>query len=316
MTAPVEVRVHGHDGTRLRTLAWPRRQAHGRIVIVHGLGEHAGRYAEVARALGEAGWSVAAFDLRGHGDSEGARGVLRSFDRHLDDLQAVLDVAGERLAGPERTVLLGHSMGGLVVIRHLQVAGARPAAAILSAPWLDTAAPVPRWKRAAASVLRRLAPDLTLAQGVRAEWLTRDPERARAWREDPRVHDRISTRLWDGVRDAQKRARGTPLDPGLPLLVLVPGDDPLVSADATEAWVARCAGPQTRVARLAGGRHEPFHDLDRVGVLGLVVEWLAGLAGAERGPPERVSFPDRRQPRADRPTGDGDLHRNGTRQPT
>lgn len=263
--------VVGAGGARLRTRLWPAGEPRGAVVVVHGFGEHSGRYVDVARFLTDRGWSVFAYDQRGHGESEGRRGRLRDFGVLLDDLDAVIADAERHPAGSGRPFLLGHSMGGLVVIRYLQTRGPACSGAVLSAPWLGTAVPVPWWKRLMAAVLRHLAPDLTVPTGMDAVLLTRDPDAQRAYREDPLVHGRVSTRLFDEVVDAQHEA----LSGGLPVpsLVLVPGDDGVADAERTLGWARGLPG-DADVVTLEGLRHEPFQEPEKEAVLTRVAAWL------------------------------------------
>jgi alpha-beta hydrolase superfamily lysophospholipase len=242
------------------------------VVVVHGLGEHAGRYAILAEALSARGYAVLSYDLRGHGKSEGLRGHVASFDMYLQDLARVISSAEECLPGPGPAFLYGHSMGGLVVLRHLQVGHATAPGVILSAPWLATAAPIPRWKLALASVLRRIAPWLAIPTSLDVEELTSDPELQRAYHADRLIGHRISVGLFDAVREAQARALAHgPVS--LPMLVLVPGEDRIMDSDLTLEW-ARGAGPLVEVLRLAGMRHEPHNEKGRAEVLAALADWL------------------------------------------
>ena len=107
--------IRTRDGLELVRRDWPSGDARGTIVVVHGLGEHIGRYAHVAARLNAGGWSVVGYDQRGHGASPGERGRIGSGEDLLADLAAVIDAVRSEHAGP--LVLLGHSLGGLVVGR-------------------------------------------------------------------------------------------------------------------------------------------------------------------------------------------------------
>src|SRR5574337_816817 len=115
MTAPLPERVSTADGLTLRLRHWPLDAARGTVLLVHGLGEHIGRYETVAAHLNRWGWSAAGYDQRGHGASDGPRGRLHRADDLLHDLSRVIDAL--RAAQPGRLVLLGHSLGGLVAAR-------------------------------------------------------------------------------------------------------------------------------------------------------------------------------------------------------
>jgi alpha-beta hydrolase superfamily lysophospholipase len=266
----------GAEGIALRWYRWDVAAARGGVLIVHGFGDHAGRYHDVARVLNARGYSVLAYDGRGHGASEGPRGHADSFELHLADLDAAWLEARRSLRGPH--FLYGHSFGGLTAMRWLQTRPQhRPAGVVLSAPWLATALRVPRFKLLAARILLRVAPSLAISSGANVpEHLTRDPERAAAYLNDPLVHHLISARFHAEALAAQAAAKAAPLPDGLAALLIVPGDDPLVDAGSTLAW-ARERGRGADVRVREGGRHELHNDIDRDEVLASVADWLDAL---------------------------------------
>lgn len=271
-------------GARLRALSWtPASGAAGCVVVVHGLGEHAGRYGRLAHRLNEAGFAVFAYDQRGHGESEGSRGRLARFDDLVDDLSDVAGRVRSRCDASRPVFVLGHSLGGLVVLRYLQRRPAGVAGAVLSAPWLATAVELPWWKERLARLLMRVAPELTLDNEVRPELLTADPVEQRAYVEDPLVHHRISGGFVKEVEAAQEKAlRGAP-DPSLPLLFLLPTDDRLTDQGVVERYAEDLTGA-VDVARLRGARHEPLNDVDRASVMARVARWLRERSGEGRDP--------------------------------
>ena len=278
---------------RLRSFHWDVPDARGGVLLVHGFGDHTGRYHDVARVLGARGYSVLAYDQRGHGSSEGPRGHADRFDLYLADLDGAWAETARRLSGP--CFLYAHSFGGLVAIRWLQTRSSRPAAVVLSAPWLGTALRVPGWKLLAAKLLLRALPALAIPSGPsQPELLTRDPTRMAAYREDPLVHRLISAGFHAEVGRARASARAAALPPGLPVLLLVPGDDGLVDAEATLRW-ARRWGSGMEVQLREWGRHELHNDLDREAALTGVADWLDARQAVEPVGKGRVSSP---RPRA------------------
>ena len=277
------------SGIRLRSFLWEAPDPRSGVVLVHGFGDHAGRYGDLVRVLGSRGYSVFAWDLRGHGRSEGRRGDVDRFDVHLEDLDVVWAEAGRLL--PETTPFLyGHSMGALVAIRWLQTRQVWLPGVVLSAPWLATAMDVPSWKLFLASMLLRVAPGLTISSGPpRPEFLTRDLLREGEYLADPLVHRRISPRFHAEVRRAQAAAFQEGLPRELQALVVVPpGDDLLVDAEATLGWV-REQVLGTDVSVRAGGRHELHNDIDREEASGAVCDWLDQRGGVEPARADRVS---------------------------
>jgi lysophospholipase len=230
-----------------------------------------GRYDLLAEALNDADFSVFGHDHRGHGASEGRRGVVGRFPDLVDDVAHLASLADELAPGPGVPFLVGHSLGGLVSIRYLQIMAPKLQAAVISAPWLAMAEELTLRDRIAVSVLRRVAPDWPLSRPLRPELLTRDEERARAFREDPLVGTSLAVSFFDQVSEAQGRALQGGLPEGLPTLVLIPGDDRLTNAGVTREWAERAGAERLE---LPDTRHEPFNDIDRNTTFERIVEWL------------------------------------------
>jgi len=276
--------IETRDGLTLRGREWPREPARGTIVLVHGLGEHVGRYAHIAAFFNDRGWRVVGYDHRGHGRSDGARGRLAAVDDLLIDLARAIDaVRAEHPGGP--LVLLGHSLGGLVAARF--VAGAlAPAAAwsrpvdalLLSSPVLVTA--MKPLQKAMLAVLGPLTPNHAVANGLKPEWISRDPAVVAAYRADPLVHDRIAPRLArfivDGCELVQRAApRWT-----VPTLLLYAGADRCVLPAGSAAFAA--AAPKAVVtARVYPSLfHEIMNEPEQGEVLSAFAEGLDTLTAS------------------------------------
>ncbi len=242
------------------------------VLLLHGLGEHSERYGELTEALLERGIGVFAYDQRGHGRSGGSRGDVTVFQDFVRDLRAMEEVCRVESEGDLPLFLLGHSMGGLVALRRLQEEDVPYRGAVLSAPWLATRRP--RWLRALGRGLGAVGGGVRVPTGIGPETLTRDPERARAWSEDPLVHRRLTARLYRGAELTQAQVLGRADGIGVPCLFLVPLDDRLTDGSVTVAFARRVPGEGAEVRLLRGGRHEPFQDLGRGEVVQGVVGWL------------------------------------------
>lgn len=271
MSGPMVGTTLGVGGLRLRTLSWPVPRPRGRIQVVHGLSEHIGRYDLLAEALNDADYSVFGHDHRGHGASEGRRGVVGRFPDLVEDVRHVTGLADELAPGPGAPALIGHSLGGLVAIRYLQEFRPQLQAGVISAPWLATAAEFGWLDRAAMWLLRRVAPDWPLSRPLQPELLTRDEERARAFVEDPLVGSSMAVSFFDQVAKAQRLALGEGLPPEPPALVLLPGDDGLADVEVTREWAR---GTGATCLELPDTRHEPFNDIDRNTTFARLVDWL------------------------------------------
>jgi alpha-beta hydrolase superfamily lysophospholipase len=274
----VKVRAREHffksSGARLFFRVWEAPGERAVVLLVHGLGEHSGRHAALAGRLREAGFSTAAFDLRGHGRSGGWRGHVDRFDQHAADLGVFRRVVEDQgRSGPR--FLLGHDVGALVAVWHVVEEGPGGLdGLVLSSPaFAPRVAPGPL-RLGAARLLERLAPAFPLAHGIRPESLTHDAEERRAYARDRLVQRRGSVRALLEILRAMSgmRDRGTALT--LPLMVLGGHDDPVVSPDAMREFVERAGSSEKRLLLYAGLYHDVFHEIARDRAIGDLLAWL------------------------------------------
>lgn len=267
MPGALESDVLGAGGVRLRVRRWPAEEVRARLLIVHGYLEHCGRYDELATFLAERGIETAAFDLRGHGLSEGPRAYLERFADYLDDLaavQATLDGAW---------FLLGHSLGGLISLRWCQERTPRPRGLILSDPYLVNALRVPGWKLALGRFLGRHAPRAALPAGVKSEALSRDPEKVRAHARDPLIIQSATAGWFREVTAAQVAALAeSALD--VPLLYLIGDADSIASPQANREYAERLRAPDKTVRVVAGAYHEVLNEVGRADLYAEVADWV------------------------------------------
>ena len=277
--AGAATRLEMPDGQPLRLHDWPLPQApRGGVLIVHGLGEHAGRYEALARWFNARGYTVRSYDQRGHGESPGPRGVLS----HSDDLLADLAVVHADYARTLGTapLLLGHSMGGLVALRAVLDERITPKALVLSSPALRSHAS-PGLQRLAAT-LARLAPNLRLRNGLDLPRLSHDAQVVAAYRDDPLCHDRVSPRLADFIFRASASCIADAGRLESPTLLLVAGDDALVDASGSRDFSAAATRTKQLTTRyFANLYHELFNEAEpsRTQVLMQLEDWLERLVG-------------------------------------
>ena len=259
------------DGTPLHVRKWPARgQAWADVLIVHGIGEHSGRYERTGRLFSEAGLDVEAFDLRGHGLSGGRRVYVRRWDDYLDDVE--IRLAALRQPG-RPLVLMGHSMGALIALTYACSDRPAPDLLVLSAPPLQ--ASVPGWQRLLAPVLSRVAPTVVLANPIAGSQLARDPAVGVAYFGDPLVQPRSTTRLGAELFGAMKRARSNLDRLQVPTLVIHGGSDTLVPTMVSEP-LAKLPVVERRV--LPYLRHETLNEPEGPDVVAGIVEWLRAKA--------------------------------------
>lgn len=263
------------DGDNLAIQDWPLdpgQRLRGVVLLVHGLGEHAGRYEELARQLNRRGFAVRGYDQYGHGESGGVRGGLPSDDRLVDDLADVLASTRARMPRQAPLILLGHSLGGAVAATLVARGLARIDGLVLSSPALDLG--LGTLQKCLLAVLPRLAPNLRLHNSVRPHWLSHDPAVVRAYQQDRLVHHRISARLarfLDGAgREVLQAAPRWPV----PTLLLYGGADRIVRPQGSAAF-ARAAPPGRVTAYgFEALYHEVFNEREREPVYARLQQWL------------------------------------------
>lgn len=271
------------DGENLAMQDWPVPDGLagcGTIVIAHGLGEHAGRYERVARRLNDWGFAVRGYDQYGHGDSGGARGRLPSQSRLVDDLGDVVQSTRQRMNPRLPLVVLGHSMGGLVAACLAASGGVPIDGLVLSSPALGTRlSPV---QKLLLAILPRVAPNLTVGNGLEPDFLSHDPAVVAAYEIDPRVHDRVSARLARFIAERGPAVIARAPQWSVPTLLMYAGDDRLVDPAGSRAFAA-AAPPQVVTSRcFEGAWHEIFNEPASEPVFATMKDWLDARFGAAR----------------------------------
>jgi alpha-beta hydrolase superfamily lysophospholipase len=261
------------DGLALYAQEWqPEAAPKATVCLVHGLGEHGGRYAHLGASLTNAGYALLAFDQRGHGRSAGPRGHTPSLEVWLDDIDGFLVQAAARYPSCPR-FLYGHSLGGsqallYVLQRHPPLQGV-----IVTAPALRLAYTPPSWKATLSKVLASLWPTFTMASGLEVQALSRDAAVLDAYRRDPLVHDHISASAGWGLLRLGELAFQQADELTLPLLLMHGSADRIVSCDASREFAARTDGLCT--LRIWDGLyHEIHNEAQQEQVFALLVAWL------------------------------------------
>jgi alpha-beta hydrolase superfamily lysophospholipase len=285
MTDTTQAPFTARDGHNLAIFDWPLPNGvrpRGVVLIVHGLGEHAWRYNDLALQLNDWGFIVRAYDQRGHGDSSGAPGVLPEEDALIEDLFEVVDDTRSRLA--ERwecpLILLGHSMGGLVASTFVQRAMAPIDLLVLSSPALDTG--LSAVKRKLIGLMMTVAPDKPLGNGLDASKISHDPKVVAAYRKDRRVHDRISARLARFIDENGPIVIRAAREWAVPTLLMYAGDDHLVSPAGSAAFAAAAPANVVHARRFDGLYHEIFNELEKAPVMSTLRAWLQVHAPAQK----------------------------------
>lgn len=281
-----EGHFRGKNGIELFFQSWIPGNPRSTMVITHGISEHSECYAKAAGHLTELGWNVIAWDLRGHGRSEGKRGFVDSFDDYIADLRIFLRFLRDSGRLDQPFALVGHSMGGLITIRHAIDADQNypsAAAIALSSPLLGFGIEVPPLKALAARVLDRVLPSMTMSNEIKYEDLTRDAEHLRTYKLDPLRHDKISPPLYLGMLRTIEFVRQNLHKVRTPILIQAAGKEKIVSLEAIQEVFPHLGSENKKLIVYEHSLHEIFNDLDRKKVFTDLDSFLYPVLHSEPG---------------------------------
>lgn len=281
ITRPKVSALKGEAG-QLAVYDWalPASKLLGAVVLVHGLGEHAGRYGEVAAHLHQWGFAVRAYDHQGHGQSEGPRGDLLRPGSLQADLCRVIDDTRQRPALVDTPlILLGHSMGGLVVARTLAEQLRSVDAAVLSSPAFGA---FPNFfQKILLSTLPGVVPHLRVDNGLKVEFVSRDPDVVKAYKADALVHRRISVGLAAWILENGEKTLHDAAKWQVPTLLMYAGQDKLVNAQASADFAHAAPQAVVQAQCFEAMYHEIFNDLYRAQVFTALKRWLLARFSAQ-----------------------------------
>jgi len=262
------------DGLEIYSKAWlPAGKPKAVVCIIHGVGEHIGRYEPDATALTEAGYIVTGFDQRGFGRSAGQRGYTPNLNAYFDDIDLFLEEAVKRFPGLPR-FLYGMSMGAILVLAYPNLRHADLKGVIAAAPGLKNALEKQKGKLFLTKALGGIIPAFSLDSGIDATMLSRDPNVVEAYIKDPLVH-RTVTAGWgkamlDAIALVYKNAPSYPV----PLLLMHGTKDEIAYPTSSETYATLAPKDSTTVRMWDGFKHELHTDPEQVKVFKVMVDWL------------------------------------------
>jgi alpha-beta hydrolase superfamily lysophospholipase len=260
-------------GVRIHTRWWePDGPPKATVCLVHGLGEHSGRYEAFAARLTAAGFGLCAFDLRGHGQSGGRRGDTRFAAAH-EDIDRLLGDAAERFPGAPR-FLYGHSLGGLLVLSYTLQRRPALAGVVASGPALQNALREQKAKVLLVRLLAPLLPNLALPSGLDDTLISRDPAVVAAYRADPLTHDRATLGFGRDAIIAADDALAHAAEFPVPLLLIHGGADRLTYPSGSQAFAAAVGAERCTLIVYDGLYHEVHNEPQQARVSADVVAWL------------------------------------------
>jgi len=278
--------VHAADGLSLFCRRWdPATEAVATVFIVHGIGEHSGRYVHVGKYFAEAGFRAIAFDMRGHGRSPGPPVFVKRYVELATDVDSVL-----RHFGGGSTFLFGHSLGGQLVLWTAQHFRLKLAGLIVSAPWLALVHAPPRWQVFVALKLNGLMPGFRFPTGINTESLSHDQAHLDSLEDLELLHKFTTVRFYFEAANAASEIVGTPMI-DCPVLVSFGDADHVTSCKAAEDYLLRVRAPSKTFKVYPGLRHELHNETERVQVMADYVEWMKSII--RTGSFERGEAPNR-----------------------
>lgn len=272
-----ETEFTGQDGNKFFVQGWePETQSRAVIALVHGLGEHVGRYDHVAQALTDAGYALVGFDLRGHGKSGGARGHFPSLDVVMGDIRQFLQFLSQRYPNVPQ-ILYGHSLGGLLALAYaVQNNKLGLKGVMVTGSALRSALQEQKAKLAMARILGALAPALTISSGLDANTISRDKTVVEKYVNDPLVHDKTSLGLGKAALTAIDLCFARAREFAYPLLIMHGKADALTYPSGSEDF-ARLAGETNKDVTLKlwdNLYHEIHNESEQAEVFQVMIEWL------------------------------------------
>lgn len=268
--------IAASDGLKLFCRQFPVSNERARLLLVHGLGEHCGRYAHVIERLNGKGIAVHTYDHRGHGKSEGRRGHVNRFSEYIDDLSLMIDHTRRDMPENARFILLGHSMGGLIVLNFAENHPEKVDCVIASSPGLAPASKVPFIKGNLGRLMSKVFPALSFDNELVPDHLSHEKGVVDAYVNDPLVHRRITARWFTEFMTAMAETCRDASRIRIPILLQVAGDDRIVHPKTSRDFFEKLASTDKTLCFYDGLFHEIYNETDdhRSRVLADLEKWL------------------------------------------
>jgi acylglycerol lipase len=262
------------DDLEMYTKAWiPESSARGVICLVHGVGEHVGRYQADGEALARAGYILAGFDIRGFGRSAGRRGHTPSLEAYFKDIDSFLDQVSQKYPGLPR-FLYGNSMGAILILAYVPVRQPSVSGAIATAAGLKTSLQEQKFKVFLAKFLGSIIPELTMVSGIDAQLLSRDPQVAVDYENDPLVHHQVTTSWGKTMLAAIDVAMENACSYPIPLLLMHAGHDRISYPSGSQGFYDLSPKDKVDFKLWEDCEHELHTDLEKADVFKTMINWL------------------------------------------
>ena len=261
------------DGLSLYFQEWQtEKDVKGVICLVHGLGEHSGRYAQWADWLSQAGYSVLSYDLRGHGKSGGVRGHVSSFDEYLNDTDLLLSEAKKKYPNTS-CFLYGHSLGAIIVVDYVLQRKPQITGVIITALSTKTALQEQKGKIQIAKVLGRVMPKFTMKSGLDPKTISKDPSIVSKYINDPLVHDLVTAGFGKSSINTIDWINQHSSEWTLPILIMHGELDRLGYVEGSREFASKIEGDCT-LKIWTGLLHEVHNEPEKEQVFEYLHQWL------------------------------------------
>jgi len=261
------------DGLKLYRQSWQDADASKAVLaIVHGFGEHSGRYMNVVNYMVPIGIEICSYDHRGHGRSEGKRGHILNWSEFRSDLKRFLQLIRSEKTG-KPLFIMGHSMGGLILLNYLMYEKEDVRAVIASSPLLAQPAISPLLVTIS-RILSRISPGFSIDTNLNAEHISRDSNVVKEYLEDTLVHSKASARFGTELTAAIEWTQSHASEFTLPLMVIHGTADGLVPVEGSQEFYDRVALPDKELHLYEDGYHESHNDIHKETVLKDYENWI------------------------------------------
>jgi alpha-beta hydrolase superfamily lysophospholipase len=260
------------DGLSLFSRIWATPDSKAVIALIHGFGEHSGRYAHVADFFNKNGYSVFALDNRGHGQSGGKRGHAPTYDSYMNDIEVFLSYVATQSAG-KPVFLYGHSMGGNLVLNYVIRRQPTLKGVIATGPWVLLAFEPKPILVTIGKLMRSIFPSFSQDSGLNQDHISKDTAVVEAYKNDPLVHGKITASASLSLLEAGEFLNNYAGEMPISTLIMHGDEDLLTSQPASEAFAKRVSGPVT-YKKWKGMYHEIHNEPQQLEVFNYTLGWL------------------------------------------
>lgn len=260
------------DNKKFRSVYYDSEKNNAIIVLIHGLGEHIGRYKEWASEFNKYNYLVCGFDLIGHGKSDGQRGYIKSLDNFYDSIDYFLEkVSSEH---PRKDIILyGHSMGGNIVANYILERNPRIKATILSSPWFSLASKPNIFRVLLAKTMNKIYPKFSDKTGLNVNFISSLDHEVKKYETDKLVHSKITPRLFLSIYSKGKSVIKKSKHLRIPTFVFHGSDDQITNCGISEEFSNN--NSEIEFKKYEKGYHELHHDFCREELLNDILDWLS-----------------------------------------